>query len=201
MRIRTGLLLAGLVSVVALTACTGNSGAAPKPSSPPTATTVPTMVDDPIDLSRIAAKPCTMLRPDQLAQFHIVTPGTTGTNPISTGAAGVTCAWQPVQNTEPTYQAGVDLHSGGLPALYRRRSSLPVFQPFSESGYPGVDTATSASVLAHGRCTVQIEVAAGVLLDASVTVRDTQAADYPDPCSDAQSFAAATIANSQGQQP
>jgi hypothetical protein len=64
------------------------------------------------------------------------------------------------------------------------------------SGYPGVGTATGA-----GRCTVQIEVAKAVLLDAAVTVRDTEAADYADPCSDAQSFAAAIIGNSQGQQP
>jgi len=198
MRVRVGLLLAGVVSVVALAACTGNSGAAPPPSAKPT---VPTMVDDPVNMSGIAGKPCTMLRADQLAQFHIVAQGVQTAGPVSTGAASPICGWQPVNNTEPIYRAGVDLHSGGLDALYRRRSSLPVFQPFSESGYPGVNTANSPTVLAHGQCTVQIEVSAGVLLDADVTVRNTQAPDYTDPCSDAQSFAAAIIANSQGQQP
>ncbi len=193
---RIGLTLVACCALAALTACGGSAAPPPKP-----APSVPTMVDDPIDLSGIAGKPCTMLRADQLAQFHIVAAGTTSTSPLSTSAGSPVCTWQPSRNTEPVYAAGVDQHSGGLDALYRRRASLPVFQPFAESGYPGVNTATSTNVLAHGRCTVQIEVAEGVLLDVAVTVRDSQAPDYTDPCQDAQSFAAAIIANSQGQQP
>ncbi|HEY4021228.1 MAG TPA: DUF3558 family protein [Pseudonocardiaceae bacterium] len=192
-----GLALVTLAALVALAACSGNSATPPPKPTP----SVPTMVDDPINLNNIAGKPCTMLRPDQLAQFHILAPGTTGAGPLSTAAGVPVCTWQPSQHTEPVYAAAVDRHSGGLDALYKRRASLPVFQPFAESGYPGVNTATSKNALASGRCTVQIEVAAGVLLDAAVTVRDTQAPDYTDPCSDAQSFAAAIIANSQGQQP
>jgi hypothetical protein len=195
---RVGLALVAMAALAALAACGGNS-ATPPPR--PTTPSVPTMVDEPINLTGVADKPCTMLRPDQLAQFHILAPGTAGAGPLSTAAGAPVCTWQPSLNTEAVYAAGVDQHSGGLAALYKRRASLPVFQPFSESGYPGVNTATSKNVLAHGRCTVQIEVASGVLLDAAVTVRDTQAADYTDPCSDAQSFAAAIIANSQGQQP
>ena len=194
---RIGLALVAVAALAGIAACSSNS--APPPAKP--TPSVPTMVDDPIDLSGVAAKPCTMLRPDQLAQFHILAPGTPGTAPLSTAAGTPICAWSPSLNTEPLYAAGVDLHSGGLDALYKRRASLPVFQPFAESGYPGVNTATSKNALAQGQCTVQIEVSPGVLLDAAVTVRDTQAADYTDPCPDAQSFAAAIIANSQGQQP
>lgn len=195
---RVGLALVAMAALAALAACSGSSATSPpKPAAP----SVPTMVDEPINLTGVAGKPCTMLRPDQLAQFHILAPGTTAVNPLNTAAGTPVCTWQPSQNTEPVYAAGVDQHSGGLAALYKRRTSLPVFQPFSESGYPGVNTATSKNVLARGQCTVQIEVAAGVLLDAAVTVRDAQAPDYTDPCSDAQSFAAAIIANSQGQQP
>ncbi|HEY4458025.1 MAG TPA: DUF3558 domain-containing protein [Pseudonocardiaceae bacterium] len=186
---RIGLALVAVAALAALAAC----GSSPAPVSAPT---VPTMAADPIDLSALAAKPCTMLRPDQLAQFHIVTPGSTGTGPLPTASGAPPCTWQPLQSSEPVYAAAVDLHSGGLDALYRRRAKLAEFTPFTVSGYPGVDTA-----LAHGQCTVQIEVANGVLLDAAVTVRDTESADYPDPCSDAQSFAAAIIGNSQGQQP
>lgn len=190
-------LVAMCVLAAALTACGGGSAAPPSRPTP----SVPTMVDEPINLAGVAAKPCAMLRPDQLAQFHIVAPGTVGSTPLSTSAGAPVCTWQPAQRTEGIYAAGVDLRSGGLDALYRRRASLPVFQPFTESGYPGVNTATGTDVLAHGRCTVQVEVAAGVLLDAAVTVRDPQAPDYTDPCPDAQSFAAAIIANAQGQQP
>jgi hypothetical protein len=195
---RVGLALVAVAALAGLAACSSGGSATPPPK--PSAS-VPTMVDEPIDLTGVAAKPCTMLRPDQLAQFHIVAPGAAGQGPLSTAAGVPICTWQPVQSSEPVYAAGVDTHSGGLNALYKRRTALAVFQPFSESGYPGVNTATSKNVLAHGQCTVQVEVAPSVLLDAAVTVRDTQSADYPDPCTDAQSFAAAIIANSQGQQP
>lgn len=187
---RIGLALvavAALTALTALTACGGNS--APKPAAP----SVPTMAADPIDLSGLAAEPCTMLRPDQLAQFHILAPGTTGTGPLASASGTPICTWQPSRSSEPVYAAAVDPRSGGLDALYRRHVR---FTPFTVSGYPGVDT-----VNGRGRCTVQIEVAKDVLLDAAVTVRDAEAADYGDPCSDAQSFAAAIIGNSQGQQP
>lgn len=200
MRIGLALVAVGMLAVLA--ACGGGS-ATPPPAPKPS---VPTMVDEPINLTGPATRPCTMLRPDQLAQFHIVTPGTMSPGPLNTSSGTPVCTWQPSQDSEPVYAAAVDRHSGGLDALYRRRAHLPVFQPFTESGYPGVNTATSTNVLAHGQCTVQIEVSqngasAGVLLDAAVTVRDPQAPDYTDPCPDAQSFAAAIIANSQGQQP
>lgn len=194
---RIGLALVAAATLAALAAC--GSGSATPPSQP--TPSVPTMVDDPIDLTGIAGKPCTMLRPDQLAQFHILAPGTPSAGPLNPAKGTPACTWQPQLSTEPVYAAAVDLHSGGLDALYHRRAGLPVFQPFAESGYPGVNTPVSRDALAHGRCTVQIEVASGVLLDAAVTVRDPQAADYTDPCTDAQSFAAAIIANSQGQQP
>jgi hypothetical protein len=187
--VRIGLALVAVAALAAITACSGSPAPKPAPS-------VPAMADDPIDLTGLAAKPCTMLRPDQLAQFHIVAPGSTGTGPLNTASGTPVCTWQPLQSSEPVYAAAVDLRSGGLDALYQRRAKLAKFGPVTVSGYPGVDTA-----LAHGQCTVQIEVAKGVLLDAAVTVRDTEAADYGDPCSDAQSFAAAIIANSQGQQP
>lgn len=188
MRIR--LALVAVAAVAALAGCSGN------PASPPPKSSVPSMSADPINLAGIAGKPCTLLRPDQLAQFHVLTPGTTGTGPLTSASGTPICTWQPSQGSEPAYAAAVDLHSGGLTALYRRRASLARFVPFTVSGYPGADTAVGA-----GHCTVQIAVADGTLLDAAVTVRDAEAADYGDPCSDAQSFAAAIIGNSQGQQP
>jgi hypothetical protein len=194
---RIGLALVAVAALAALAACGGNSATPPPKPTP----SVPTMVDDPINLTRGAAKPCTMLRPDQLAQFHIVAPGTPSASTLSPAKGTPSCTWQPMRSTEPGYAAAVDTRSGGLGALYKHRAGLPVFQPFAESGYPGVNTPASKDALAHGHCTVQIEVANGVLLDAGVTVRDPQAADYTDPCQDAQSFAAAIIANSQGQQP
>jgi hypothetical protein len=178
-RMRIGLALGAVAGLAALAACSGSPP--PQPVS-----TVPTMAADPIDLSPLAAKPCTLLRPDQLAQFHIVAPGSTGTGPLSGASGRPICTWQPAQDSEPVYAAAVDQRSGARHAP----------ATFTVSGYPGVEAVTGA-----GRCTVQIEVAKGVLLDAAVTVRDTEAPDYTDPCSDARSFAAAIIGNSQGQQP
>lgn len=191
---RIGLaLVAAMAALTALAAC----GGGPAPNSAQNSTpSVPTMAADPIDLSTLAATPCAMPRPDQLAQFHILESGSTGPAPLSSASGTPVCTWQPSRGSEPVYAAAVDLRSGGLDALYRRRATLPTFEPFTVSGYPGVDTAR-----APGRCTVQIEVATGTLLDAAVTVRDTESADYGDPCSDAQSFAAAIIANAQGRQP
>ncbi|HEX4226260.1 MAG TPA: DUF3558 family protein, partial [Pseudonocardiaceae bacterium] len=121
---RVGLALVAMAAVAALAACSGNS-ATPPPT--PTTASVPMMVDEPINLTGVAGKPCTMLRPDQLAQFHILAPGTAGAGPLSTAEGAPVCTWQPAQSTEPVYAAGVDQHSGNLAALYQRRASLPVF--------------------------------------------------------------------------
>ena len=65
---RIGLALGAVAVLAALAAC----GSSPSPHSAPTGST---MAADPIDLTALAATPCTMLRPDQLAQFHILAPG------------------------------------------------------------------------------------------------------------------------------
>ncbi len=119
------LLAGGLGMAVALAGCTSGPSGPAKPARPS-----PAIPGDPLDLSKAAARPCTMLRPDQLAQFRLTSPGTT-----TSIASGPACAWTPTVTGFPSYLAGVDLHSGGLEALYHKRASLPVFQPTKISEY------------------------------------------------------------------
>lgn len=183
-------LVAGLLASIAVTAC-GAGGS----SSPPT-TGAPSISADPIDLSAYVNKPCAMLRADQLAQYHLSPPGAT----IGTGP-GPACQWTPTLRALPGYTARADLHSGGLTALYARRASMPVFQPTPVSLFPAVNTASSLAATQHGQCTAEVGVAQGSLLVVDVTVPDASSLDYADPCSDADAFAAAIIANAEGQVP
>lgn len=174
-----------------LGACTSSPQSPPKPSrlSPP-------IPDNPLDLSKGVTQPCAQLmRPDQLAQYHLTVPGTMTTIP-----SGAACAWTPAGAASPSYTAGVDMHSGGLEALYHKRSTMSVFQPTTVSEYPAVHTAASPAALGQGKCTVDVGVASDTLLIVSVTV-PAQSLDYATPCDDADAFAADVIANSQGAQP
>ena len=184
---RIAVVIAGGLGLgVLLGACTSGQHSQPTPT-----TTVPTIAGDPLDMSQVSTRPCALLRPDQLAQYHLTVPGTMIT---ITGVPG--CAWTPQAADLPSYQAGVDLHSGGLAALYRRRASMPIFQPTSVSEYPAVHTA-----IGRGRCTVQVGVANDTLVIVNVAVPNTQSPDYTDPCDDADTFAADIIADGEGTAP
>lgn len=186
----TCLLVVGAGAAVA--ACTSGPGSPP----PAPSRLSPPITGDPLNLSRAATAPCGLLRPDQLAQYHLGAPGT------ATTVGGVpACAWSPAGSAGPSYQADVDLHSGGLEALYRRRATFPVFAPTKVSEYPAVHTAPDTAAQKHGRCTVQVKVAEGTLLTVTVTVPASQALDYTDPCPDADQFAASAIANAEGAAP
>lgn len=173
-----------------LGACTSGPASPPKPTrlSPP-------IPGNPLDFSKSVTRPCALLRPDQLAQYHLGAQGT------MTSISGVpACAWSPASAGLAAYQAGVDMRSGGIEALYHRRSAMPVFQPATVSEYPAVHTAVTATALRQGRCTVDVGVADDTLLVVDVTV-PSQALDYGTPCDDADAFAADAIANAQGAQP
>lgn len=187
--LRTALLVASLLGIATVTACgSGNSGT-PKASAP-------TIAADPLDMSRYASTPCAMLRADQLAQYHLVAPGTVGAD-----GSGSACRWTAALTILPSYTGRADLRSGGLTALYARRPSMPVFRPTMISNYPAVNTASSVDATQRGQCTAQVGVAPGTLLVVDVTVAVAQALDYTDPCPDANALAATIIANSVGQVP
>jgi hypothetical protein len=186
-----------VASVLALSACTSGGDSTAKP--PPTTSRYapPTLAGDPLNLSSAGRAPCTqLLRADQLAQFHITTPGTQ-----TAVASGPACRWQPDPNVLPIYQAAVDQHSGGLAALYKQRDRLPVFLPVHVSEYPAVHVAASQRALTQGQCTVRVGVASDTLLSVDVTERAPSLQSYRDPCPDADAFAAAIIANNEVQQP
>lgn len=180
-----------VVGLVALGACTSGGGKAAPPSrlSPP----IPA---NPLDMSKARAQPCSLLRPDQAAQYHLTVPGT-----VATLTGFPACAWTPKYTGLPAYRATVDLHSGGLEALYHHRATMPVFQPTTVSEYPGIHTATTSGALRHGQCTTEVGVANDTLLVVSVTVPASQTFDYADPCPDADQVAASIIANAEGAAP
>lgn len=182
-------VIAAAASVLSLAACSTSHSSTP----PPTGTTAPSIVGDPLDMSQTIKNPCTMLRADQLAQFHLAAPGT------PSGATG--CAWTPTDDELPGYQASLTIGGDGLTAIYAERARLAVFQPTTVSEYPAVRTAASKAALSAGRCTVDVGVANDTLLSVNVTVPAADQADYTDPCDPASQLAAAIIANSEGQAP
>lgn len=181
----------GLAAALALGVAGCSGGPAPAPA--PASAGVPSIVGDPLDLSRAATDPCALLRPDQLAQYHLRTPGTPAAGPVPG------CGWSPVAAGLPDYRAAVDLRSGGLAALYRHRP--PAFAATTVSEYPAVHTAATPADLRRGHCVVEVGVAGDTLLVAEVRVVDPASLDYPDPCPAADAFAATIIANAEGHAP
>lgn len=182
------LLVAISAAGLLAAACTSGSGSGAPASTP----AVPSMTADPLDMTKAAGQPCGLLRADQLAQYHLVTPGT---------PAGTDCVWTPTAAALPGYRAGVDQTSGGLAGLYGKRARMPVFQPTKVGDYPAVNTASSAAAQRQGQCTVEVGVAADTLIIATVTVPPADTVDYSDPCPDADQFAESIVANAEGAVP
>lgn len=183
------LLAAGLTGCLAA-GCTSSPGA--RTAAPASSLAVPAITGDPLNLTRSAGQPCTLLRPDQLAQYHLTNPGST---------QGTACGWLPSTDALPGYRASVDLTSGGLAALYRKRTRLPVFQPTRISDYPAVHTAASPAAERRGQCTVEVAVAPDTLINASVLAPPADQTDYADPCPAVDQFAESIVANAKGAVP
>jgi hypothetical protein len=143
----------------------------------------PAIPGDPIDLTEFVKAPCGLMTAQQLVRFYITAPGVV--NPP-------VCTWTPSDTAALHYQASVDTTSGGLEELYRRRASVPGFDPTTVHSYPGVhrDVAT-------GRCTVDVGVANDTLLAVTVIATDAKLDAYQDPCGEADRFAG-TLVGYQG---
>lgn len=185
MQVRTIVLVLGILCAAGVVGACSSSGQ----NSPPPS---PLAIANPLDMSAGVRHPCQLVRPDQLAQFHLTSPG---------AVAGGGCTWSPNEAQLPGYWSGVSIGTGGIAGVYQRRSTTAVFQPTTISGYPAIHTAPTAADQRHGRCTVRIGVAKDTLVDVSVTVPPSQPLDYTDPCGDVDSFAAAVIANAEGKSP
>ncbi|MCU1686406.1 MAG: hypothetical protein JWQ81_7145 [Amycolatopsis sp.] len=159
------------------------AGCSSTPTPAPPARLSPPIGDITVDLSKSVDAPCGLVGPDQLGQLSITAPGRL--NHTSTGLA---CTWVPDGVTSPSYQASVDMTSGGVEALYHRRSQFTVFEPTAIHGYPSVHLGNDVTAEQHGHCTVETGVADPTLLIVSVVIAPGTA-DYDDPCSDADRFA------------
>jgi hypothetical protein len=154
------------------------TGCSPAPPAPP-ARLSPPIPGAPIDLTEFAKTPCGLMGPLQLARYFVTTPGV-----VSLPA----CTWTPSHTRSLTYLASVDLTSGGLEALYRRRSTLPGFGPTDVHSYPGAHIDTRS-----GHCTVDVGVADDTLLAVTVDATDPKLTAYDDPCAEADRFAGSVI--------
>lgn len=172
--------LLGLLALVLLAGC-GSTNTSGTPSTP----AVPTIGGDPLDMTKQAAAPCSMLTADQLSQYHLSAPGQ---------VSGNACDWTPTTALLPSYSASVDMTSGGLDALYAKRSHLAVFQPVQVGEYPAVNTGSQVP----GHCTVEIGVANDTLIIVSTMVPQADEADYSDPCHTLDQFALVIVGNGQG---
>jgi hypothetical protein len=137
----------------------------------------------PMDMAPFADAPCTMLKSGQAA-----------TKDLAEGVGdGTTCTWHAKTPQQPEITATVDLKSGGLEALYRRRPQLPYFEPVEIAGYPAVRTDTERSVADQGRCTVSVGMAEDALLVVTSTIADAKTLNYPVPCPDTDLFATTLV--------
>lgn len=173
-------VLAG--AVVALTAgC--SSSQSPAAGSPAGSSTVtPSRLSPPITLDQLnlagyLTAPCGLLRPDQLAQRGI---------PAGTAAGGV-CRWPAAGADRPAFTAQVTHAPDGLEQLYRKHPAF--FEPTSVGGYPAVESDDDPAAHTHGRCTVHVAVANDTLLSVTASYASPSAANYGDPCPDAEMLA------------
>jgi uncharacterized protein DUF3558 len=156
------------------------SVAAPDPSSP--AKLAP-QIPLPLDISSYADAPCTLLKP-----------GTPVAGDMATGVPdGATCTWKAKTPLQPQITVTVDLKSGGLEALYRKRARLPYFEPTDIAGYPAVHTDTDRSVPDQGQCTVNVGMNEVTMITVTSTIADQRSLNYQVPCPDTDVFATALV--------
>ncbi|ONI91369.1 hypothetical protein ALI144C_01425 [Actinosynnema sp. ALI-1.44] len=183
--IRIGLCALAGVALLVLGGCGSPPGhgivmATPPPSPSRLAPEVPL----PLEVKRYATEPCSMLRPDQPVTKDLV-PGS--------NEGGNTCVWRARTPQQPLMTATVDLASGGLEGLYRKRNRLPYFEPTEIQGYPAVRHDPERAIPDQGRCTVSVGVAEDALLTVTTTIADPKTLNYPVPCPDADLLANAII--------
>jgi hypothetical protein len=153
---------------------------------PPSPSNLAPDIPLPLDLKQYADTPCSMLKPGQAITRELAE----GVN-----EAGNTCTWRAKTPQQPQMTATIDLTSGGLEGLYRKRVRLPYFEPTDVQNYPAVRYDADRSVPDQGRCAVSVGVAEDALLTVTTTIADPKTLNYPVPCPDAELLANAIIAD------
>jgi hypothetical protein len=173
----------GLVACLVVLGGCADPQAISMSSPPPSPSRLAPEISLPLNVTQYADAPCTMLRADQQV-----------TKDLSPGVAeGPTCTWRAKTPQQPEITATVDLKSGGLEALYRKRSRMPYFEPTEIGGFPAVRTDPERPVPDQGRCTVSVAVAENALITITSAIADPETLNYPVPCPDVDLFASAVI--------
>ncbi|ALG09083.1 DUF3558 domain-containing protein [Kibdelosporangium phytohabitans] len=153
---------------------------------PPSPTQLAPTIALPLDVKRYAENPCSMVQSGQ--------PVTKDLLPGSNDGAS-TCVWRARTPQQPLMTATVDLVSGGLEGLYRKRTRLPYFEPTEIQGYPAVRYDPERAVPDQGRCAISVGVEDDALLTVTTTIADPKTLNFPVPCPDADLLANAIIAD------
>ncbi|MBP2325858.1 hypothetical protein JOF56_006243 [Kibdelosporangium banguiense] len=173
----------GLVAcLVVLSAC-GKPQTISMSSPPPSPSRLAPEIALPVEIAQYVQVPCTMLKPGQAV-----------TKELSEGFNdGPKCTWSAKTPQQPELTATVDLTSGGLEGLYRKRSRLPYFEPTDVQGYPAVRYDPERTVPDQGRCTVSVGLSETALLTVTSRIADPKTLNYPVPCPDADLLAGAIV--------
>ncbi len=169
---RGTVITVAVAALVAITAGCSSSPARPQRLSP-------SISGDPIDLTAFAARPCGLLDTQQLARYYVTGPGV---------AEASRCVWVPADTTSLTYQASVDITSGGLESLYAHRTTVTGFGPADVHSYPAIHRDARS-----GHCTVQVGVANDTLLSVTIDATNPVLSAHQDPCAEADRFAGSII--------
>ncbi|WP_189062047.1 DUF3558 domain-containing protein [Longimycelium tulufanense] len=194
-------------AVLITTSCgTANPGSPTAPENPatsrsgaaPTSRLAPPLSQPELDTAPFEKDPCTLLRPEQVAQFGEHKP------PESEEAlTGPSCRWAP-ESSLKTGTPGIRLtvtintKSGGLEGIYQRRDKFGHFQETVIARYPGVHALDWREAPANGDCDTLLGVGEGRLVDVSVSVRDKNHPDYATACKVSDRAAGMVIENLKG---
>ncbi|WP_086667622.1 DUF3558 domain-containing protein [Lentzea kentuckyensis] len=154
------------------TASSGDSGGAPKVSSP-------------LNLTAVEAAPCNAVTAAQLTAYGL--PGVTGS--VNAGAPGPACQWSGTFTPAAMSLGMVVLPSGtSLNSIYAKKSKYPVFEERPAiQGHP-VAVALAVDLRKDGNC----EIVVGASDERAITftfLSDEKSKYFADPCAGVTEFA------------
>lgn len=198
-----------VLAVFALAGCSSATGGQPAPvpsaaqpsasapASSAAGTDVP-KVQNPIDTSKVAADPCSVLTPDQVSYF-IGGPVSPDKNK---SAVGPSCSWS--GNVQYDY-ASIDVildtvHKDGMTSVYAAKGkAYKFFQPLpAADGYPLVAYDTKEA-RTPGECAASLGVRDDQTLEVTIRQPDSRK-EVNNPCDSAHAVAVAIIGNIRGGQ-
>lgn len=198
LRARTAQAVALLVGASLLGACSLlpiGPGASSEPTTPPSPSASPSSnvpeVTNPLDVSTVAADPCTALTATDVDELELDPEPKRRSN-----HTGELCTWNNEDILIGALTVLVYDTDDGLAAIYRQEDTAAQFEPTEVMGYPGVfaDALSEAgSRTAEGRCILYLGVSDQDVL--AMLIQFDRGPDVERPCEVAADLARRTLAN------